>query len=653
MYQSPAYGTGSYYDTRQPLARKRTLYAPKDKLDPFEARELLKGLRPGIVLELVTRAGQEALRCSGPGWLPKSDVRVVPSQGKPLVLQLAGFKRLELSVNPAGCLARCAHLHKAGAEGNPFRILENAAGALVRLFAGYYGICPWDAWRHRDLVQAALWRAYRSYWVSKKESELAMMVALFFERSIVAHALTELEGALFVNGLAYEQAISQTPHHLLTALFVRTQSLVFPKAWSHALKNFPPEPDPVADALLEEAMFILFNGRVRFIRGRLVLRGRPGRPKSWDWANRVELLADLLIPYLERQQNDQGTGPNPNPFVPPDGPGLPPPGIGQPLGPIEGLGPNPFVGQSDVTATGAQYDLLPQDGGLPLSTLSRREPRFNDYETIDRYYTERAKALVVRDKTDDGPKREQELVTVGYLDHQEASVLDLVSGQIDWARCRIGESDDEHPRGLYLFRRTEPYDVPAQGGNPAPMGLPHLFVAVDSSGSMRFDPGASGAARGKYDLVLMAAWGMLRHIQGCPNVRSVKVNALNFSGATSASGWHPCTALEPVKRVLATYKGGGTTLDVAKLREAFDTSPGEFLTVIITDGQLSNTVPAVQGFGEIVRAGNHVILLHIGRENEFTKGIRNLGCPVHLLEKAEDLVGLCLDLARDRYARDM
>ena len=67
MYQSPAYGTGSYYDTRQPLARKRTLYAPKDKLDPFEARELLKGLRPGIVLELVTRAGQEALRCSGPG----------------------------------------------------------------------------------------------------------------------------------------------------------------------------------------------------------------------------------------------------------------------------------------------------------------------------------------------------------------------------------------------------------------------------------------------------------------------------------------------------------------------------------------------------------------------------------------------------------
>lgn len=51
-------------------------------------------------------------------------------------------------------------------------------------------------------------------------------------------------------------------------------------------------------------------------------------------------------------------------------------------------------------------------------------------------------------------------------------------------------------------------------------------------------------------------------------------------------------------------------------------------------------------------AANHVVLLHIGSETPFTKGIKDLGCPVHLVAKAEDLVGLCLDLAKNTYDTD-
>ena len=142
---------------------------------------------------------------------------------------------------------------------------------------------------------------------------------------------------------------------------------------------------------------------------------------------------------------------------------------------------------------------------------------------------------------------------------------------------------------------------------------------------------------------------MFRYIQECGEAQNVKVNALNFSSATIASGWHPCTQLQPVKKVLATYYGGSTILDLTKLNEAHETRPGEFLAVVITDGGLGNWADALGGFKKIVDAGNHVVLLHVGKANPFTEGIESLGCQTHLLNKAEDLVGLCLDLAKSRY----
>lgn len=631
------------YSHRSPLhsaARRRKLFAPLSKISPEKAAEQLKSVKPEVVQNLVLRAGQEALRCSGPGWYPESDIRVTIDRGRPLVLQLSGFKRLELSVNPGALLNQCAKLHKDGIGANPIAILENTAGALVRLFAGYYAICPWDAWRHRNLVNAACWGAYRTQWVSGKEKELAAMVALFFEKSVVAHALTEDEGPIFIQGVTCERLVSEVPYHLLTALFERTQSMLFPKAWRPVLPTTLQEANPVADALLADVMYLLFGGRVRSVRGGLRLRGKTARPKSWEWTSRVEHLAELLVPYLEREEEGDGPG-GPNPFPPGDGPDPAPPPIGpNPFGPGEDL--DPSLGPP----------LQPQPGGPLPGAGPPRPPRFSDFEAIDQYYSERANRLVLRDQSDDGPQQEPERITVGYLDAEEASLLDLVSGRIDWVRTRKCAPDDLHPTGLQLFRRTEPLDISADADKPAPHGLPHLLIAVDSSGSMCFDPAAEGSARGQYDLVLHGAWGMFRYIQECEEADKVKVNALNFSSATITSGWHPCSRLQPVKEVLATYYGGGTSLDVAKLNEAHETRPGEFLAVVITDGGLGNTAEALAGFKKIVQAGNHLVLLHVGKANAFTKGIEDLGCPTHLLNRAEDLVGLCLDLAKSRYAQE-
>lgn len=647
------YEYAPYYTSRGSTQskRKRRLLAPVDTHTPAAAEMLQQmGSVPSAVTDFVLHAGQEALECSGSGWIPRSDMRVALHAGKPFLLKLAGFRLIEASVNPMEFVKRCTALHAQGVPPNSLAILENAAGALIRLFAGYFVLCPYDAWRHKNLVKSALLGAYGSTWVSPREEELALMVTLFFEQSVVSHALTEIEGRLYVEGITCERVVNQRPYNLLVGLFERCQALLYPKVWANLPGPLAIQPLPLADALLPDVLHLLFGVHLRSVRGRLLLRGKPRRPEAWEWSVRVRYLAELLVPYLARQQNEQSQQPSQNPFGGP-GSGNGQPGQNpQPVPGSLGFDPNaeshPFAGQG----TG---DSGSQAGGSPLpGSAPPGPPRFTDYEYIDRYYSERAQALVVRDQSEEAPEEKPRRITVGYLDYAPASVFDLVTGQIEWFRTRIGASDTGFPGNLQLYRRTEPLEMPLGGPEPESASLQHLMVVTDSSGSMVFNPAGEGAARGKYDVVLMACWGMFAFIQTHPKASDVQVNALNFSTDTTASGWHPCTNLEPAKRVLACYKGQNTTLSTSVLREAYAARPGPLLTVVITDGGLGNTQPALDAFKEIVADGNHVVLLHIGPANAFTQGIQELGCPVHLLNDASELVGLCLDLAKDRYNND-
>ena len=169
---------------------------------------------------------------------------------------------------------------------------------------------------------------------------------------------------------------------------------------------------------------------------------------------------------------------------------------------------------------------------------------------------------------------------------------------------------------------------------------------------MQFNPRATNpAGRGKFDVVLMACYGIFRYIQSQGFSSRVKVHAINFSDASRSSSWHPCTSLEPVKRTLAAYQGHGTRLDVDTLRQAVADSPGKFLAIAMTDGGLKNTQEVIAELRRMLAAGHRLVHLHIGPANAFTKGVEELGCPVHLLKDANDLVGLCLDLAKSNYGK--
>ena len=169
---------------------------------------------------------------------------------------------------------------------------------------------------------------------------------------------------------------------------------------------------------------------------------------------------------------------------------------------------------------------------------------------------------------------------------------------------------------------------------------------------MQFNPSNIGPGRGKYDVVLMACWGLFRYIGENGLGDRVWINAVNFSGATRSSGWQRGDALDQVKRVLAAYEGGGTRLGISAIQSARGSAPGRFMTITMTDGSLSNTQQALEELRRTVESGNSVALLHIGAPNAFTEGVRRLGGAVHILNQAHELVGLCLDLAKTSYGND-
>jgi hypothetical protein len=79
--------------------RVRRLFAPAESTSGVPTQDLLKVVNdPRVMPDLILRAGQEALRCSGSGWIPQSDLRVVAQGSKALLLRLACFRLIEASV---------------------------------------------------------------------------------------------------------------------------------------------------------------------------------------------------------------------------------------------------------------------------------------------------------------------------------------------------------------------------------------------------------------------------------------------------------------------------------------------------------------------------------------------------------------------------
>ena len=598
------------------------------------------------VRQLLSKVAQKALHDSGKEWDPRTDIVVRIDNGKPISITTIGFKQICVGVNVAGLAEWIGERSQAGPQTNPAEKPGKAISSAVKQWCGHYSYCPLDSWRHERLCEAAAKGGYGSIWVSESKWKLATATAAFFEKNIVDRILTREKGRDFAEGLVLEHLINKRPMALLSTLFFRAQCLVTPEIWENLLREYGIiVSDPLTEALWPEVLHLLFGVRTRMVRGRHpILRIPQDIPSHWEWRERVRKLAQLLIPYLEEESlNPPNPAPSPGPQPSPP----PGPSVGPPDGPTEGSQPpivegNPFV---PPDGPGENTRPQPQPGGQMPGT-STPPPRIYNYDMLDRYYTEQAKDLKVEGATEESsPAKKPDLLTVGFLDSEPASPRALVSGQIDWFRTRAKISAGR--TNLQLYKRTEPLEIPLGGEEPAGVGVPHLLLLVDSSGSMVFTPPPN--AGGKYDIVLRSCYGVFRHIQEKGLHDRVQLACINFSGRSIESGWHSFDAVDNVKRVLLTYQRGGTILSPAAIRHAFETRPGRFLAIAVTDGCIGNVPAVVTELKRIVEADCDLALLHVGRPNAFTEAIRALHCPVHIVNNANDLIGLTLQIANDKY----
>lgn len=601
----------------------------------------LRHLPPELIEALLTPTVQKALRNAGSGWR-QDDVHIRVGGGEPLILEHAAFKQIYVTVNGPVFLLRCLELAQSNENGDPLQIADAAAYSLVRLWAGHYDYCPFDLWRHLRLCDAAARGAYGHFWLSPPEQRLAVAVAGFFERGVVTRVLTEQEGARCAAGLVYEQRINRRPYDLLANLFFRSQCLLAPQVWNNHLKACGIPADPLAESLLPSVLCLVFGVRARIIRQRWRLRRIPGQqPQYWQWPERVADLAKLLIPYLQEGSPSEHSGPDAFPSVcgdHPDANGSPhaqqlPGHVGNPL--TMETGDQPAASSSGL-------------GGTAAGTETGRGL---DCRSLAAYYRERAGELVVEaGGSADEPSRRPESLRVGFIHDEPASLLALISEEIVWFKSRMRRVNGRNE--ICLYKRTDPLLVPTGDEEASATRAPNLLLLVDSSSSMGFKPNATDPdKRGKFDTVLRACFGIFNHIERNKLGQNVQVACINFSGRSLASGWHSFGKLDPVEKVLLNYQGGGTTLAPQAIRQAFDSRPGSFLAVCITDGCISNVAAAATELRKVVVAKCEFVLIHVGDPNSFTKAVQEMGCPVHIVQAAQELVGQTLGVVRNSFRR--
>lgn len=598
----------------------------------------------------LTAAAQRALKFTGHQRDPELALTVQRGGKLPVSLQQTMFKKIDVNVNINVLLTKCIQFARPDSQRDLWVVAEQMVYSIVRLWVGHFMYCPCDDFRHQELcqaAQAAFDGEFGTRFTSSEMEALAEVVAAFFERNVVAHILTKDEGEYFAKGILYEHFVNSHQHSLLTNLFFLSQSWAAPGAWRDELGQFSMPEDPIAEALLPEVLEIVFGLHiVQTATGVRIIKGRP--PHYSDWPYRVNQLAELLIPYISENSQDSPQPPGQNG----DGSGIgeQPQDVSSTLTQILQQMNNPFLTTDDNTS---RPQRISQSGGTGAGTESPPPPRYN-LEELDRYYSQRATDVTVKtqDSAKEKPKQPENL-QVGFLDSEPAPLSALVSGQIDWFRTRAIQTDKGNQ--LRLFKRIDPLEIPLGGDEPAETGPPHLLLLVDSSGSMGFNSAASSGKRGKYDVVLMACYGIFKYIVEQGLADSVQVACINFSGRSLESSWHPLSEVDnaehihEVKRVLLTYQGGGTVLSPEAIQRAFQTRPGRFLAIAITDGNLSNTSVAVSELRKLVQSGCQLVLLHIGGATQFTKAIEEMNCSVNILNSAKDLVGLSLRIAKERF----
>ena len=145
-----------------------------------------------------------------------------------------------------------------------------------------------------------------------------------------------------------------------------------------------------------------------------------------------------------------------------------------------------------------------------------------------------------------------------------------------------------------------------------------LFVA-DVSGSMKWTGNALDGSL--YDMCIRSIYSIFNYLTQSRQIQNKSFGLIQFSEKTNWSGWTGHDNLTSLKEnIFKQYQNSGTTIDVAKLKEAFSTTNKKFMVILISDGWIYNDEEVINALEPKIKA-NEVVFFKINNPDMKSESI--------------------------------
>jgi len=234
--------------------------------------------------------------------------------------------------------------------------------------------------------------------------------------------------------------------------------------------------------------------------------------------------------------------------------------------------------------------------------------------------------------------------------------------EIDW------ESSMSMPNGEWaFFAKQSPITIDEEA-MPMDGSTMDLCFIGDVSGSMgyvapmvMYGADVDPATMGGHDAFCAMVHSIVKEIKEKEMGYHLRYSSILFSDSTQFSGWHSYYELdELLKFMYCGYQGGGTSFNAGVLQKMYQEATDKFLTIMLTDGAISNAHQSAQIVGQLIEQGNEFVLFEYGggwyREGdedqpltEFGQYIKDKGAEVFPISSINDLFKITLGKAREMY----
>ncbi|MCP4762494.1 MAG: VWA domain-containing protein [archaeon] len=180
--------------------------------------------------------------------------------------------------------------------------------------------------------------------------------------------------------------------------------------------------------------------------------------------------------------------------------------------------------------------------------------------------------------------------------------------------------------------------------------LPDLFLVIDSSGSMNWDPYSKSKKKqnSPFHLALIASFAALHYALK----KGSKVAALNFSEHFRKEDFS--RNHRKIEKILLSYQGMGTILPIKEVKRMCKNTERRSLIILITDFDIGNWEESYSDLMEIIQMGNKIIGFFIGgNKSELNskdfKELSEKGAKFYPINQIDDLIGLVIKEIKEVY----